>query len=241
MATLNIFKNFTIQILVLFLSWQVSAIGFNVNISAITHSNQATTNDQTYSASGGTTIINYAIGDRPRQLTDDEGLATLFLVHRNAVQRVLSGDWTTDLPLEKPYTAIFKSLVMLENTYRQAAQASGSSAHTAMADRIRAVADNLRSKDPIKVIDLQDSGLESLINDSLSTHSYHVDRGSEPATRGRLDELFLVDIPPSFSATMAPRCRDNPVLNWRSAVRGFTASVPGSGAPATEESNTTVD
>ncbi len=214
-----------LQLLVLVLSSQANAVGFNVDISSISHVTESVANDETYSSNTGTTYINYSIQGSPRKLTDDDGLATLFLIHRNAVQKVFLNEWTTDYPLEKPYTAIFKSLEMLENTYRNAAEATGDKQHTIAADRVRAIADKLRAKDPIKLIDLQSSGLESLINDSLSTHSYHVERLGKPSVRGRLDELLLVDIPPSFSANMAPRCRDNPTLNWRSAVRDFTASA----------------
>lgn len=180
-------------------------------------------------------FINYTSRGQQRRLRDDDGLATLFIYHRNIAGRVYNRELKLSDPIPQPTANLNRALDMLKKTYEKYADNPGLSAEIrnqlrAAAARIPDVKRALSRASTIE--DLERSGLQSLINDTLQIHAYDVESpiGS--------DNLLLTEVmgrgaPATLTSANATRCRDSIALNWSSVSGSLSASSQprGTGGP----------
>ncbi len=168
-------------------------------------------------------LVNYKINGADRVMVDDDGLATLYIYHRTLTGARFNDDITPDSPLPQPLTPLTRSLTLLKSVY-EGVKAQDPARISDIIARIDKVKKMLASA--TKVSDLQTSGLESLINDLMSNHTYTVELGNDKSVRKTLDQLIGQGAPVSLTDQMAARCRDTIDMKWKSATNDFGGKAP---------------
>lgn len=240
----SIFSKISILVLVL-QSLEVFASGSSIEIKSFEHIpggtpyvkvGQVDRMGHSTPADKNHIFINYELNGEQRRLLDDDGLATLYIYHRSLASRIFNQQIRMTDNAPGPLEHLSRSFDMLSATYERYANNSAVSADIRMKlreaiQRIPQVkAAVLRSK---TVQDLSNSGLESLINDTVTIHAYDIESPGQ-SRNIRLTEAIGVGVPTTFSSTMAGRCRDQFTMNWSEASSGLAlATRPTSGQKAT--------
>lgn len=176
-------------------------------------------------------FIEYTLDGKKRRLWDDDGLGILFLYHRNIAAKVFDKEMTVDSKLPMPKEPLLYGLDKLatefESMKKDYAQKSGKEAEKLkekienVLKKIQAVKKYVASDRFRQVSDLQASGLEDLINDLDSNHTYAVEVGNDQVKRGKLSDLIAKGVVEKIGDEFAGRCRDTITIDWKQATAKF--------------------
>ena len=177
------------------------------------------------------TFIEYTLGGKPRRLWDDDGLGVLFLYQRDISGRYFDNEieLNSKLPMPKePLVYALDKLIAeykaMEAEYKLKKGAGGEKALqkvTKILEKIQKVKNYVASDRFREVSDIQASGLEDLVNDLDSNHTYAVEVGEDQVKRNKLSELIAVGVPATIGEEDAMRCRDTIRIDWKKATAKF--------------------
>ncbi len=179
-------------------------------------------------------FIEYTLDGMRRRLWDDDGLGILFLYQRNISAKVYDGEFDLDSKLPMPKEPLIYGLDKLLAEYKSMKKdyekKSGDQAEKAkkkidsLLTKIQSVRKYVASDRFRQVSDLQASGLEDLVNDLDSNHTYAVEVGNDKVKRGKLSDLIAKGVAEKIGDDSAGRCRDSIAIDWKLATSKFFAN-----------------
>jgi hypothetical protein len=200
-----------------------------------------------------TVFLEYKINGESRRLWDDDGLAVLFLYHRDISAKVYNGDLKEDSKLPMPKQPLIDSLERLHAEYLalvkyyedKSGDGSDFSAETTrameLANRARKVKEYVASNRFKEVSDLRTSGFEALVNDAESNHTYMAEIGGDKNKRNRLSFFLAKGIPNEIGERMAAKCKDSIAMDWKKATKNFSAKGKKAGSAEEDASSDSKD
>lgn len=185
------------------------------------------------------TFIEFELNDKPRRLWDDDGFATLFLYQRALVSRAISDGGkkknkadsiTGESVLPKPTEPLVESINRLHAYYKKLKEEDVrvkedpeiAELYDDLIKRIGGVASYMKSSKFKQVKDVKESGLEALIADLESNHSYNVETDEDEMINDSIGSLIGDGIPRHIGDPIYARCFDEIALNWMAATKGFS-------------------
>ncbi len=174
------------------------------------------------------TFIEYQLNGESRRLWDDDGLGTLFLYQRSITSKYHNQELKLNSPLPMPKAPLVTALAKLEAEYEKLMKhweeqknEEGLMQAKKNLERIRKVKTYVASNRFREVSDLENSGLESLINDLDSNHTYQLEVGDDKTKRNKLSHFLAQGSPATLSDGTAARCRDTIQMNWKAVTASY--------------------